>query len=202
MKRLIVILVLAVIIWVPELTFAEAQEPVPSDKKWNEFLKGVPAPRKYPAPPKYSEKEWKKLCDIYDTLNKNAQALLDIQRDIDKNAGNASVTWRDLAVMEQTGAAGLVCFHSGQLLMTVSPLWEWDRPRECELLGDESRVVSALRESKSMLTHALDASGQACGGIRNYATLFHVDKAREIMRSSLRLYDKAIQILEAKQEKK
>jgi hypothetical protein len=93
--------------------------------------------------------------------------------------------------------AFMILFHAADLLFCYGDI----KPERLQKYW-HSYIVETLIQRKSWLAGRLRLLNLCRRYVKTPAGLYHVNQARDIMRSSLPLFDEAIQILEAKQEKK
>ena len=90
-----------------------------------------------------------------------------------------------------------VYFDHVRSLLCLYPLV---KPEEHKFAYDIT--MATLKDAKSLADSVIKRIQVTCSVVENQAALLQLDKAKDIMRSTLPLYDRAIQILEAKEKTK
>lgn len=103
----------------------------------------------------------------------------------------------EMDAMSEVEKAFVILFHAADLLFCYGDI----KPERLQKYW-HSYIVKTSIQRKSWLEGRLKPLNLCHRYVKTPASLYLVDKARNIIRSSLPLFDKAIQILEAKQEKK
>jgi hypothetical protein len=170
MKKLLVLLVLAVVMCRPDLACAEPQKP---------FDEGLPS-------------DVVKLGYIVQDLEKAAQQLEIITQDL-----------RDIGLELEDDSSWLVFVKLSleEAYITQGDCanllrWYWCIKEQC-VESWRAEAAFRLKRGKANTDVRLDVIKKSYGMIKTPAAFHIIDKARDILRSTLPLYDRAIQILES-----
>jgi hypothetical protein len=172
MKKLLVILIMAFVMCVPELSFAQSQKPV--DEALRSRLAAIES-------------------ELMQAIDKLAPIIDDDYPPIVKKSDPkmfAMAGYQDLRTV-------LFVYMSTDIVLRWYPCVT----RECSPPPPHG-VIKLLRWARTELDRTVKSLQYLCGVIETPAAVVQLAKAKDIIRSTLPLYDKAIQILEAKQEKK
>ena len=173
MKKLLVLLALAFVVCVPELCYSVEGYAIPKEDQW--------------------------LLDTYEGLNKVARDLGQTGMDL---KGIASISSRPdsmwiIVSFRDIDQCCTLCILMADMLVMYA---EYTDQRAITYWSN--RLIHLIGAVKESISRANDGLGLCYGVLETPAALHQIDKARTIIRSSLPLFDEAIQILEAKQEKK
>jgi hypothetical protein len=170
MKKLLVLLALAFVMCVPELSYAQSQK---QDDVASQ-LKAISMDL---------ENGGHKLFSISDEFRAMLQRKEGSRIELD--AGS------------EVEKAFMILFHAADLLFCYGDI----KPERLQKYW-HSYILKTSIQRRSWLAGRLELINLCQRYVKTPAGLYQVNKARDIIRSSLPLFDKAIQILEAKQEKK
>ena len=142
------------------------------------------------AQPKKAVDVASQLEEIELKLSQNIDKLVSIVADMGAMGKKVTPTWVGRFLQSTTETAYVRCTHARDLL----PYYRYIKPEFHQHWHDHT--IGVLKGEKAYLAITIRRLQTASSVIKTPAFLKHVVTARDIIRSSLPLFDKAIQLLE------